>query len=271
MIPAWILVLAVVVLGAGAAYNIRIQEQVEDVTKPVIWWHVDDLPDTKQWRSFEDRRLPHGTPYLTVCLRKAQQLWGEDFTIIPVMGRADALERIRAAGGAIPEWVAEASPVLWIMWVRPAMLAALGGFWVDGSVLPVASGLELRRRTVKDAVCFESAGWAARPRHPMWVAQAATMSMLIDRGPQSWSEVDMRQIRQSIPEERADVIKPCGSRLNYEDLFEKSAWYPPMGLWVALPDGRDRMEMASKTLWFTRLSEAQIHESDFLWASYARL
>jgi len=268
MIPAWILVLAVVVIGTGAAYNIRIQEQVEDMTKPTIWWHVDDRLDTKQWRSFEDRRLPHETPYLSLCLKKAQALWG-NYTIIPV-GRAEALRRIREAGGAIPKGVEEASPVLWMMWVRPAMLAALGGLWIDGSVLPVASGAELRRRTAKEVVCFESAGWAARPHHPAWTAQAATMSMIIERGPQSWSDVDMRQIRLTIPQERADVIKPCGSRLNYEDLFEKSAWYPPAGLWVALPDGRDRMEMASKTLWFTRLSEAQIYESDFLWASYAR-
>ena len=109
------------------------------------------------------------------------------------------------------------------------------------------------------------------PNHPVWVAAAAEMSAIVELGPQSWSEVELRRVQDATAAEPAEVMKPGPVRLNYEDLFEKSAWWSPEGaLWVALPDGRDRMEMASKTLWFTRLSEAQIMQSEFLWALYAK-
>lgn len=277
MIPTWILVTAIVVIGVGAFVGTRNQvADVEDVSKPTIWWHVDDLANAKRWRSFEDRRVAGAEPkepYLSLTLRRARERWSGDFTIIPVYGRAEALQRIRDAGGAIPEWIAEASPLLWMMWVRVAGVAALGGLWLDGSVLPMATGAELRRRLAKYTASFRDGAWAMVPNHPAWVAAAAEMSAIVELGPQSWSEVELRRLQDATAAEAeaAELMKPGAVRLNYEDLFEKSAWWSPAGaLWVALPDGRDRMEMASKTLWFTRLSEAQIMQSEFLWALYAK-
>jgi hypothetical protein len=63
-----------------------------------------------------------------------------------------------------------------------------------------------------------------------------------------------------------------GKRLDYEDLFAKKEWPNGTmkgGLWVPLPDGRDKLERTSAWLWFTRMSEEQIAESEFLWARLA--
>jgi hypothetical protein len=37
-----------------------------------------------------------------------------------------------------------------------------------------------------------------------------------------------------------------------------------------LPDGRDGLERASPWLWFMRMSEEQIAESNFVWAKWSR-
>ena len=71
---------------------------------------------------------------------------------------------------------------------------------------------------------------------------------------------------------RAELARSPGRRLDYVDLFERTEVDvdPTGALWVPLPDGRDALERATAYLWFTRMSEEQILESEFFWAKLAR-
>jgi hypothetical protein len=177
------------------------------------------------------------------------------------------------------------------------MLAHLGGLWLDGSVLLLATGADIQRRLTHAAMSFgtdpdesllskdtapgRSAGWAAAPGHPMWVGLAKDIGAVIRAGDQSWSSFEARRslrylmdIYKGPIDRRAEVSRSVyGKRLNYEDLFETTdlpTGTTDGGLWVPLPDGRDKMSTASAFLWFTRLSEEQILESHFNWARLAR-
>jgi len=274
---------------------------------PTIWWCVDDYQvNTKEWVSFEDRATREPTePYLRLCLRKARERWGGYFDVQPLIGRRAALARLNEAQAPIPAGVERVPPALWMPWLRATTLAYLGGLWVDGSVLPFGSGAELRRRLHGDVLTFgadadeelasaaqdgqgpaagRSAGWAMVPGHPMWVGLAADISAVVAEGDQSWSSFEARRSLRFLwskhcsgmtrVDRKAEISRDAyGKRLNYEDLFELTEWptgSTEQGLWVPLPDGRDKLEMASPFLWFTRMSEAQILESDFLWARFAK-
>lgn len=316
----WIFAMAVAVIVLGSAYGVR--NQINGLLgfggaaalggiggKPTIWWYVDDYQvNTKEWMSFEDRatREPN-EPYLKLCLRKADRLWSDDFVIQPVIGRAAALGLLQKAGATIPAGAERCPPALWMAWVRCAMLAHLGGLWLDGSVLPLASGTAVRQRLVNHTVLTfgadadeelasaaqdgkeggpaagRSAGWAAVPGHPMWVGLAGDIGAVIQEGDQSWSSFEARRSLRFLwskhcsgmtrVDRKAEVSRSIyGKRLQYEDLFELTEWPTgslEKGLWLPLPDGRDKLEMASPFLWFTRLSEAQIAESEFVWARLA--
>ena len=319
MIPAWILATGAVVIAVGAIYGIRnqVNEAVgfgpESVgllgARPIIWWYVDDSQaNTKEWTSFEDRatRLPV-EPYLAICLKKAKALWTPEFDVVPVVGRQAAIAQLVKAGCKVPAGVERTPPALWMAWCRCAFLAHLGGLWMDGSVLPMASGAEIRSRLQGQTVLTfgadpdedmaaasqdgssggpaagRSAGWAERPGHPMWMGLTRDIGGVISAGDQSWSSFEGRRSLRFLwdkhcsgltrVDRRAEVSRDrYGKRLDYEDLFAKSEWPTGStegGLWVPLPDGRDKLERTSVWLWFTRLSEEQIAESDFVWARWA--
>jgi len=279
-----------------------------ETKNPVIWWHVDDSQvNVKQWLSFEDRatREPN-EPYLKLCLKKAQRKWSNHFTIVPVIGRAAALRHLTEVGAEIPPGAERCPPALWMAWIRSATLAYRGGLWLDGSVLPFGSGSDLYKRVTKyDVLTFgtdadeelstdaefsdrsvpmggRSAGWSAVPGHPMWMGLTRDIGAVIAAGDPSWSSFEARRALRSLWDKhcsgitridrKAEVSRGTyGRRLNYEDLFEKTEWVGSTehGLWVPLPDGRDKLERASPFLWFTRLSEEQIRESEFLWSKFA--
>ena len=314
MVPAWIIALAVVVLVLGSAYGIRNQFNsfVGDSSllgKPTVWWFVDDYQvNTKEWKSFEDRATHEpNEPYLKLCLRRAQQLWSAEFEVVPLIGRDAALIKLMDAGCKIPDGAKRCPPALWMAWVRCAMLAHLGGLWMDGSVLPLANGTAVRQRLANDTVLTfgadadeelaaavqegteggpaagRSAGWSAVPGHPMWTGLATDIGAVIQVGDQSWSSFEARRSLRFLwskhcsgmtrIDRKAEVSRNVyGKRLQYEDLFELTELQNVSlkdGLWLPLPDGRDKLEMASTFLWFTRLSVEQIGEAHFVWARLA--
>jgi hypothetical protein len=278
-------------------------------SKPVIWWHVDDSQsNTKEWVSFEDRatHVPN-EPYLALCMRKARTLWSSEFEVVPVIGRAAALQRLKEAGCPIPAGADRCPPALWMAWCRCAFLAHKGGLWLDGSVIPMGTAAEMRRRLGRSAVLAfgadadeelagaeqdgsaggpaagRSAGWAASPGHPMWVGLSKDVGAVVAEGDASWSSFEARRSLRFLWDKHcggrvavdrvAEVSRDrYGKRLQYEDLFATKEWVNGTtegGLWVPLPDGRDKLERTSAWLWFTRLSEAQIAEGNFLWARWA--
>ena len=319
MIPAWIYALGIAVLVLGTAYGVR--EQVKGLLgfsdtaaalgaaggKPTIWWYVDDSQaNAREWLDWGNRstREPN-EPYLKLCQARALALWGDSFTITPVIGRPAAILLLQEAKIDIPADVMRTPPALWMPWCRAAFLSARGGLWLDGSVLPLSSGrgVALRDRCIgRDALTFGtdpdeglsdnkgslaaaglSAGWAAAPGHPVWRGLLRDVSALIAEGAQSWSAPEARRSLRYLwdkhcsgtvtVDRKAEVSRDrFGRRLELETLLGETEWSDGSiagGLWVPLPDGRDGLERASPYLWFTRMSVDQIRESEFVWARWA--
>jgi hypothetical protein len=275
--------------------------------KPTIWWIVDDSQvNSRQWLDWGNRstREPN-EPYLKICLARANAQWGDSFVIEPVIGRLAALQRLESAGVTVPAGADRSPPALWMPWCRAAFLSRFGGLWLDGSVLPVTdvTGSVLRGRlTGADALTFgsdpdeglsaaeqtepaagRSAGWAAVPGHPMWSGLERDIGALIGEGDQSWGAPEARRALRTLwdnhcsgvtrVDRRAEVSRDqYGRRLELDTLLGQTDWPEGStegGLWVPLPDGRDGLERASPWLWFTRMSEEQIRESEFVWARWA--
>lgn len=306
MIPTWIIGVGIVVIALGVAWGVRNQingllgfgRQGIDTAKPTLWWYVDDSQaNAREWLDFEQRgtREPN-EPYLKICQARALYLWEDGWNVVPVIGRMEALRRLRDAGAAVPEGVERTPPALWMAWCRTAFLTTLGGLWIDGSVIPLGTARALRERVDgKDALAFGvdpdenlastaagpgvAAGWAAAPGHPVWAAMSQKLSKQVAVGAQSWSAFEARRALRSlwtgaIPIDRkAEVSRNLyGERLELETLLGQSEWVNGStegGLWVPLPDGRDGLERATPWLWFTRMSVEQIRESDFVWARLA--
>lgn len=275
--------------------------------KPKIWWIVDDSQrNSRQWLDWGARTTNDpNEPYLKVCLKRARTYLAADvFDLEPVIGRVAAHRTLEAAGCAIPPDADRAPPALWATWCRAAFLTHLGGVWLDGSVLPIGSAADLHRRIAgKDVLAFgvdpdeglsvaestspmagPSAGWSATPHHPVWAGLERDARAVIDAGDQSWSAAECRKsARYAWDRHAAGAVTidrgaeasrdAYGRRLELDTLLGESSW--PTGstkgaLWIPLPDGRDKLERAAPWLWFLRLSEEQLGESQFFWAKEAR-
>jgi hypothetical protein len=316
LVPTWIWIVGAVVLVLGVSWGVR--NQVAELLggggggvagvggKPTIWWHVDDSQvNARQWLDWFARstREPN-EPYLKICQARAVDRWTPEFTVEPIVGRLAALQRLEAAGVTVPEGADRCPPVLWMAWCRAAYLRRFGGLWVDGSVLPIASGATLRQRLdAASALTFgadaaeglsageagqsmagASAGWAARPDHPVWRGLEGDLAALIAAGDQSWGAVPARQGLRTLWDKHcsgvvgidraAEVSRDAyGRRLELDTLLGETDWPAGStkdGLWVPLPDGRDGLERASPWLWFMRMSVEQILEAPFVWAQLAR-
>ena len=315
MIPMWILTLGVVVIVLGLAYGVRNQmyellapgKKPSDALRPTVWWVVDDSQvNGRQWLDWGNRatREPN-EPYLQLTLRRARGVWEPLFRVEPIIGRLAAMERLQSAGVVLPDGADRVPPGLWMPYCRAAFLSRLGGFWIDGSSLPVGSGMELRQRLAAPAMAFGAdpeealasasqladsgpgagwtAGWAAIPGHPAWAGMETGLAALIAEGDQSWSAPDARRSLRYlwgkhgagvIPVDRAAEVSRdrYGRLLTFDVLFDQTEWPTgslDRGLWVAMPGGRDGLERASAWQWFLRLSEEQIRASAFNWARWA--
>jgi hypothetical protein len=306
MIPVWIFGVGIVVIALGLLWGVR--NQINGLVgggdgmamKPTIWWYVDDSQvNARHWLDWGARatREPN-EPYLALCQRRATELWGPGFQVTPIIGRVAAMERL----GPVPDGADRAPPALWMPWCRAAFLAKFGGLWVDGSVLPIGSARDLKDRLAgADAMMFgydpveelsadskavaagTAAGWAMRASHPVWSALERDLAALIAVGDQSWSAPEARHSLRWLwdkhcsgtmrVDRKAEVSRDrYGRRLELDVLLGQTEWVDGStegALWVPLPDGRDGLERASPWLWFTRMSEEQIRESDFVWARLA--
>jgi hypothetical protein len=327
MIPTWILVLGLFVILISVAYGVRNQingllgfSSIGAATlgaKPTIWWFVDDSQvNARQWLDWGDRstREPN-EPYLQLCLERARTLWSGDFVIEPVIGRVAALRLLEEGKAALPSdfkgpadeglkiplEADRCPPDLWMPWCRATFLATFGGFWMDGSVLPVSGNLK-GRIVGADALTFgsdpdeglsaaeqvtpaagRSAGWASLPQHPVWAGLARDLSALISEGDQSWGAPEARRALRTLWDKHcsgvirvdrtAEVSRDrYGRRLELDTLLGSTEWANGSlegGVWVSLPDGRHELERATHWNWFTRMSVDQIRESDFVWAKWA--
>jgi hypothetical protein len=308
MIPAWIWVIAAIVLVLGVSWGVR--NQINGLAgvatssgKPRIWWYVDDSQGNSHvWLDWGNRAtIQPNEPYLRICLARARALWGHEFEIVPVLGRKIALRDLEAAGG--PAGAEACPPHLWMGWCRAAYLSRLGGLWMDGSVLPIGSGGDLLRLTAgASALTFgvdpdeglsgaeatlpaagPSAGWAAQPHHPVWAGLERDTAALIGAGPQSWGAVEARRaLRRLWDKHCSGTIRvdrgveisrdKYGRRLELDTLLGQTEWQNGSfkgGLWVPLTEGRDGLSRSIAWRWFELLSEDEIRDSDFVWSRLA--
>jgi len=310
MVPTWILMVGMIVLVLGSAYAVRNQingmmgvgvDGRKKEKRPVIWWYVDDSQvNARQWLDWGNRatREPN-EPYLKICQARAQMMWGQEFEVVPVIGRAAALGSL----DGVPAGAERCPPALFMPWCRAAFLRKHGGLWLDGSVLPMCSGAELQSRlSGVDVLAFGvdpdeklataasiapmaglSAGWAAAPGSAVWSDMERSLAGLIAQGDQSWSAPTARRSVRLLWDQHcagrmrvdraAEVSRDkYGRRLELDTLLGQTDWPDGTtdgGLWVPLPDGRDSLERASPWLWFLRLSADQIRKSEFVWARWA--
>jgi len=241
-IPLWILALGSVVVVIGTVWGIRMGSSSNHLQsfsvplslnshKPRIWWHVDDSQtNTREWLDWGNREtVEPNEPYLRLCLKRARQLWSDDFEIVPLIGRDAVVDRLRHIGGTravkIPAGWDEVPPYLWMAWARAALLAAEGGLWLDGSVLPWSDSISLWQRTEglataastatattaavfgydsaesrasSAAAAGSSAGWAATSGHPVWMGLAHDIGSLIGAGAPSWSSPEARRALRTL-------------------------------------------------------------------------
>ena len=257
----WLVVLGITVIVIGTIYKIQTHESIQSIQSNnpwTIWWYVD----------IDDKKT-NERPYLHVCLRRAQKLWGGEFTIIPIVGRDAALNLLAEKNIPVPEGAVRTPPDLWNRWLRATMLAHLGGLWMEGSVLPIATGTALKQKLMNgsNTIVFESAGFSLTSltsltsSQTIWTSQRDTLTEIIMKGEPYWSTFETE-------------INTEETVCSYEDLFERTNletmdWKSMM--WVSLPPGGiNKLEMASTYLWFVNLSEGEISESDFVWAKLSR-
>lgn len=273
--------------------------------KTPLWWVVDNSQvNSRQWLDFGNRstRQPN-EPYLGICLDRAKAVLGADYDIRVLIGRDAVYEAMGLSAEDFCIKQRNIPPVLWLAWCRASLLSRFGGLWMEGSVLvlPAASGLKERLDPIKVPVMTfgtdaeenlasvevpaagASAGWAATPHHPMWSGLERDLMALIDQGPPSWSAPEARRAMRTLWDKHCVGMTAVdrsvevgrdryGRRLELETLLGETEWSTGStegGMWVIFPDGRDGLERASPWLWFTRLSKAQIAESNFVWAKLA--
>jgi len=260
-------------------------------TRTICWFVDDSQVNSRQWIDFMARstREPN-EPYLKVCLSRAQELWGKTWTIEPVIGRDTMLNLLKSHGAMLPDGVSQCPPALFMHWCRATYLATFGGLWMDGSVLPLAGGLDMGNNDVLMfgqsvvgssvagssvvGLAGSSAGWSKHAGHPMWNGLSTQLSAQIAAGPQTWTPVVSNDVICSHIDQTSEVSHDgYGRRIELDTLLGSTSWGVTIhkdAKWLILPDGRDGLERASPYAWFTRLSVDQIMESDFIWAQLAR-
>jgi len=274
------------ILGVGLlsilflAYGVRnkMVDYIPPSSKYKIWWVIDNSQlNSRHWLDWGARTtFEPNEPYLKICQKKAIAMAGDLYDIEPVIGRVEAHRILEAAGCVVPPEADRCPPFLWLAWTRAAFLTHLGGLWLDGSVLPIASSATLQSRLGSDVTAFGNAGWSRSSHHPVWSGLERDCRALIKAGDQSWSSADCRKSLNYAWDRHAvgsiHVDKEAEVRIELETLLGETEWTGSTKhlLWIPFPDGRDSLERSTPWLWFLRMSEKQIQESNFVWASIAK-
>jgi len=270
--------------------------------KPTLLWFIDDENNARGWLDFMGRNTTEpNRGYLKVALESLHRTQGDDFVIKPLIGRDAVLAQINGAS----KDAKRLPPALWRRWAVANLLRCNGGLVMDGdstlavgpSFKPLLAGVEAAAFgvTADEAIVSPStavapgpspyAGWAAAPQHPAWSYAASIWNKLVERGPHAWSSAEARRTYMPVFEVQRtkglSVIReaeasrlPDGRPRVLEDLFgrvslpaDPKTSLTPGAVYVAY-DGDDLIRRYEFN-WFTRMSPAQIKESDLVWAHLA--
>lgn len=274
--------------------------------KPNLWWIVDSEVNSRHWWDFGARNsaVPN-KGYLKValdCLKKTQS---RDFSIQVLSGREAVRAVLQSAGVQMPESVNSMPIAIWRQWAIANLLASKGGLAMMGdstlcigpALYPHVSGIDAATFGIypSEASALPGSeqvgpapwvGWSKRPAHPGWRLAAEKWNAIALAGPTAWTAADARrenlliwteqthagvQVLQGVEASR----NPDGSERTLEDLFERDSKpqdpktvIAPETVYIAY-DG-DALSRMYRYAWFLRMSEDQILESHFIWASLAK-
>jgi hypothetical protein len=270
--------------------------------KPTLWWFVDAEPNARQWWDFGARTSDEpNRGYLALALEAVRRTQGEDFTVVPLIGRDATLRVIQ---GASP-MAKQLPPALWRPFVISHLLNQEGGLVMDGnSTLCVGPSLYPRVKDV-EAAAFgvhpaepvanpdlavapgpaPYVAWASKSHHPAWSHAAHTWGALTSAGPQAWSSAVARRTDMKVWEAQKtqglQTIRGVdGTRLSsglprqLEDLVGRVSNPPDPKTALSADtvfvsyDGDD-LARRFEFNWFLRMSADQIKASDLVWAQYA--
>ena len=271
--------------------------------KPALYWFVDSETNSRHWWDFGARNstLPN-RGYLQVSLDVLKRTQGEDFNIVPLIGR-DAVFVLLTDKNPNAK---KLPPALWRRWVIANLCAKHGGLVMDAnstlclgpsfypSIANVDSAMfgthpdEPRVSTVTATAPGPApyVGWAKVPNNAGWEYAAKQMNDLVDRGPQAWTAAVARRQELAVWEQQrmlgAKILRgadggrlPDGRPRELEDLFgrlsdddnnPKSAVLPE-AIFVSW-DG-DQLVRRFEFNWFCALSANDVRNTDTLWTKMA--
>lgn len=267
-----------------------------------LFWFVDSEKNARNWNDFGSRT--NNAPnrgYLAIAFEALKRTQGDDFEIIPLIGRSEVLQYIPNA----PKQAIDLPPAIWRSFVISQLCSTHGGLVIDGnSVLTVGQRLyplvSMHRATMfgtdpdEPVVSPTTAiapgpcpylGWASAPNTPSWLFVANEWTKLVDAGPQTWSSAIARRMGRALWEGQvargAVVIRqgdgsrfPNGTLRQLEDYFGRldDATDPKL---ILSPDtayityNGDDLSRKFEWNWVLRLSVDQLKSSNLLWMHYA--
>ena len=297
---------AVLLMVASLALSMRRRvsgEALSPMIRPTLYFLVDSETNARHWYDFGGRNSNDiNRGYVQVALDVVHKTQGEDFRVVPLIGRSAIIAQIPNAD---PQ-AAQLPPALFRQWAIANLCNETGGLVMDGNSTicvgrfsPLLQGVEAAVFGVDPdevvanpvtAVAEAPApyvGYARSAHHPAWAISARILNSVVGAGPTSWSAALARRVHKEIytqqRAQRITVIRdadggrlPNGQARQLEDIFGRVAEPadPNTALLpgtIYVPYDGDQLVRRYEFAWFVRMSPQQIRDSDLVWASYARL
>ena len=297
---------AVLLLVATIALSMRRRvegEALSPLFRPTLYFLVDSETNARHWYDFGGRNSTDiNRGYVRVSLDVAHRTQGDEFRIVPLIGRPAIIAEIPNAD---PQAI-QLPPALFRQWAIANLCKYKGGLVMDGNsticvgkFTPLLHGVQAAVFGVDPdepvanpvtAVAEGPApyvGYAKSAHHPAWNIAARILNAVVSAGPTSWSAALARRIGKEVyGQQRAQGITvlreadggrlPSGKARQLEDIFGRvvepadpnTALLPGT---VYVPFDGDELIRRYEFAWFVRMSPQQIRDSDLVWAAYARL
>jgi hypothetical protein len=232
--------------------------------------------------------------YLQIALDAVRNTQGNDFEIIPLIGRDAVLDAVDG-----PSIAKQLPPDLWRHYAIASIANKYGGLIMDGNstlcvgprFAPFLASTTAALFGTTDMEPIVSphttilpgpapyVGWADRAGHPAWSYALSVWLTLIYAGPQTWSAASIRRTNLYIYEKQKtlglQILRvPDGSRLangkelTLEDIFARSNITLLPGT-VFISYDSDALQRHYKYAWFLRMSKEQLIASDIVWTKLA--
>ena len=297
---------AVVLMVASLVLSLRRRvsgEALSPLIRPTLYFVVDSETNARHWYDFGGRNSQDiNRGYVQVAYDVVHNTQGEDFRVVPLIGRSAILAELPNAD---PQ-AAQLPPALFRQWAIANLCAERGGLVMDGNSTicvgrfsPVLQGVDAAVFGVDPdevvanpvtAVAEAPApyvGYARSAHHPAWTIAAHILNSVVAAGPTSWSAALARRVHKEIytqqRQQRITVLREAdggrfmnGQARQLEYIFGRVAEPadPNTALLpgtVYVPYDGDQLIRRYEFAWFVRMSPQQIRESDLVWASYAKL